>query len=578
MASLSIHQRLLDIERDLAESPHVTPIFEQKWGQLCDDIESATHAGILDEDTKALTYHVASRVAIAAELEDQLNASRITVSTNLANRLESLELEALARDDAHTSSESELDSTPAAPSMRQDPSLPPYIEPAYKWLLKHLYDPYPKKAIKEKIADETGSSIERISDWFVDVRRRMGWTTLLREDFGRKRVDLIDAAKRYFLGTNDKHPLPVDIHGKFVQMEAFAHDMYAAKFVPSALSNKLTAAVKDLTPELQEKARLERLQKLQAQREAAKLGVYPSPAPSGASSPTSDAGRKRSYSEASDDDDLLRSKRSRNDDGAFALPSPPYSSHSSPTTRKRRLSDTGAPSAKRPRTTTTRIVSDPIVVTLSGTPDILADWFSSDSQGDTSLFEPGQLLDIKFFDPAEFNLAAAEDEEPEQAAAVQPVIQTTMLPSTSNTVDFSIPADAGLDYWFNTTFLDGSVQQPPTQLDDSDISTISYPPLEPYLGPSIWQSEPQALLNPFTGTYDSNINYISHQNFAEPLSFESYNNDNYGSHNQSPQVYSHSLTDGKTAGNFIAGILGQQQQQQHEIQNDYTAYQQPLSY
>ena len=118
----------------------------------------------------------------------------------------------------------------------------------------------------------------------------------MREEFGRKRVDLIDAATRYYIHPNRKYPLPVYIHGKFVEMEAYAHDMYAAKFVPSALSNKLTAAVKDLTPELQEKARQERLRKVEAQREAAKLGVYPAPPASGSSSPISDPGASTSYS------------------------------------------------------------------------------------------------------------------------------------------------------------------------------------------------------------------------------------------------------------------------------------------
>ncbi|KAJ7207381.1 C-terminal domain of homeodomain 1-domain-containing protein [Mycena haematopus] len=539
---------LLDIEKDLfgfisGETLAEGSAFVHKWAQLRADIESATEAGTLDADTAVLTYHVASKVSVSVN--------------HLQGALHGLNLDEPAIEPS-ASSESETDSTPIpdSPSIRSDPSLPPYIEPAYKWLRKHLHNPYPKKVIKEKIADETGSSLERISDWFVKVRRRMGWTTLLGEDFGHKRVDLVAAAERHFLGTNPKYPLPVDIQGKFVQMEAFAHDMYAAKFVPSALSNKLMAAVKDLTPELQQKARLERLQKLQAQREAAKRAAYPSPAPSGASSPTSDAGRKRTYSEASDEDNTSTNKRSRTDNDAFALPSPPYSSHSSPNTRKRRLSDAGAPTSKRPRTNN-RIASDPIVVTLSGTPDILADWFSSDAPGDTNLFEPGQLLDIKFFDPAELDLTVEEEQAP---APVQPIVQTTTL-STSDSLTFDIPAE--LAQLINLdNFPEGFIQQEPVPLDQSSSSF----PLDLYLNPGVWQPELQPLVDPFAGNYDSG--FIT-QGYTEPFGFETYD----------PQPLGYSaFPDGKASGHLIAGLLEQQTAQQYKNQNDYPLYQLTSSY
>jgi hypothetical protein len=70
---------------------------------------------------------------------------------------------------------------------------------------------------------------------------------------------------------------------------------------------------------------------------------------------------------------------------------------------------------------TNRAASDPIPVTvsLSGTPDLLADWFSSDQPGDTNLFQPDQLLDIKFFDPSEYDLS-----EEEAAAPAQPAVES----------------------------------------------------------------------------------------------------------------------------------------------------------
>ncbi|KAJ7925966.1 C-terminal domain of homeodomain 1-domain-containing protein [Mycena leptocephala] len=462
--ALSIRQRLLTIESQFLS---VLPMdnldhansFAQKWAELDVDVKAALNTNNLDQDTINLAHNVASKVAIFADVFLALGRDSENISTALVNQLETV-FDDLTIDGHIVDTPSPGHIFPPSTSnvtTRTDPSLPPYIEPAYKWLLKHLHNPYPKKEIKERIADETGSSMERISDWFVDVRRRMGWTRLLREEFGRKRVDLIDAATRYYVHPNRKYPLPTDIHGRFVEMEAFAREMYAAKFVPSALSNKLTAAVKEITPELQEKARLERRQKLQAEREAAKLGFYPSPAPSGSSSPISDpgastsfAGRKRSSSEVSDADDSF-TKRSRTDD--FGLPSPPLSGYSSPATRKRRLSDADGPGAKRPRNRATS-APIPVSVTLTGTPDILADWFSSDREGDTNLFEPGQLLDIKFFDPSEYNFP--EEEAP---APVEPVVKTTTLPPTfePDTVTFEVPAEQIFD--FDAMFRDGFCQR-----------------------------------------------------------------------------------------------------------------------
>jgi hypothetical protein len=313
MSPPTIHQRLLDIESEFlrvlsADNHEAAVALSLKWAQLITDLRTASTGGFLDNDTVTLAHTTASQIAILSDFVISRESASAEIATELTRDFDDVEKSLANLDLNDSTSEDTLPSIPHG--SRPESSLPPYIEPAYKWLLKHLHNPYPKKEVKEKIADETGSSIERISDWFVDVRRRMGWNALLREEFGRKRVDLIDAATRFYLHPNRKYPLSPDIHGKFVQMEAFAQDMYAAKLVPSALSNKLTAAVKDLTPERQEEARLQRLRKAQAKRDVAKLGVYPSPPASGASSPVSDpgastsySGRKRSRSEASSDDD-----------------------------------------------------------------------------------------------------------------------------------------------------------------------------------------------------------------------------------------------------------------------------------
>ncbi|KAJ7619209.1 C-terminal domain of homeodomain 1-domain-containing protein [Mycena polygramma] len=553
MSSTDIHSRLLQIESDflrVVSSGDLDAVaaFEAQWVQLHADIEVASQAGSLDVQTKALAHSIASGISISADAFLTLQSETNQVTAQLETVFEGLDLDIIP--DTGSIPDTSSSSLTAA---RPDPSLPPYIEPAYKWLLKHLHNPYPKKEIKEKIADETGSSMERISDWFVDVRRRMGWTKLLREEFGRKRVNLIDAATRYYIRPSRKYPLPVDIHGKFVEMEAYAKEMYAAKLVPSALSNQLTAAVKDLTPELQEQARQQRLQKLEAQREAARLGVYPSPAPSGASSPTSDpgastsfAGRKRSSSEMSDGGNYS-GKRSRSDDSdAFGLPSPPYSSSSSPTSRKRRLSDADAPNAKRANRGVSGAI--PVALTLDGTPEILADWFSTDRIGETNpIFEPGQLLDIKFFDPTEY----FTEEEP--AAPPAPVAKTPTLPTAleSDTVTIELPH--GAENFFDFSDFPGAdfSQQLTGNLDFVPFNPT---PMNAYPDPAVYEPEP--FLEPFTGGYGQS--YISRDSVVESFGFE----------HDSPLAYS-PMPDGKASGKFISGLF----EQQNRLQTEYSLYQ-----
>ncbi|KAJ7786507.1 C-terminal domain of homeodomain 1-domain-containing protein [Mycena metata] len=573
MSSLDIRERLVRAESEFATvasmaDPGAVASFTQSWEQLWVDLETASNAGLLDAETATIAHVVASRVSIFADSLLSFRTESANITAELETIFDGLDLDVPAD---KSSPIQPLASLPTSSITRTDPSLPPYIEPAYKWLLRHLHNPYPKKEVKEKIADETGSSVERISDWFIDVRRRMGWTRLLREEFSRKRADMTDAAVRYFINEDRRHPLPPNIIRRFVEIEAFAKEMYAAKLVPSALSNTLTAAVKDLTPELQEKAREERWAKLQAQRDVAKLGAfaYPSPAPSGYSSPVSDngastsfAGRKRSSSEASDSEEPYN-KRPRFDDdssvGAFGLPSPPYSGAIN--LRKRRMSDAdAAPGAKRPRV---RAASDPIpvTVTLAGTPDILADWFTSDRGGDTNIFEPGQLLDIKFFDPAEYEFE--DSTTPADPVAKVPTLPPapTLPPPTSDsdTIDFDIPAD--LQHLFNfADFPEAFIQPPPVNLDESFASY----PLNDSFGPIVYEAP--SFLEPFSGSYDHG--FITRDSVVESFGFESV-----ASHNN-PAVYS-AFPDGKASGNLINGLF--EQQHKIQIQNEYM-YQQPVSY
>ncbi|KAK7064078.1 hypothetical protein R3P38DRAFT_24231 [Favolaschia claudopus] len=395
---LSILSRLQGIEADLydflAQDPSQSSLtFEEKWDQLNTDITAAVDSGILDDETKALAYNIASKGSALGELFLSLQTDAADITDNLVVQLEGLSVDAPSSNDSQSSdSESESSPSPRSSFVPFETSLPPFIEPAYEWLLKHLHNPYPNKAVKQKIADETGSSLERISDWFFEVRRRMGWSTLLREEFERKRVEIVDAARRYHLDSGrHRDTLAVEVYEKFERMDVFAQRM------------------RDEIP------RQERL------RKARVAMTYPSPPASGPSSPMSEGtSRKRSYSETSDDErEYSLSKRPRTVNDASTLPSPPSSSHPSPNLRKRRLSESDGPSAKRPRFNGTRSTSDPFPVVLSGNPEDLANWFTSNDSPD--IFAPEQLLEVELFNATEFALLMPSEEE--ESASIRPMAQ-----------------------------------------------------------------------------------------------------------------------------------------------------------
>ncbi|KAJ7070858.1 hypothetical protein C8F01DRAFT_1108106 [Mycena amicta] len=374
---MSLHQRLLDLEEEFVDASstgdpdNFRPLL-QKWTQLQSELKNASNSS--DAVPEAVVQAIAEEISI-------FTGSLLALHEQADSQLDKLLGIDLDRPQA-MSAKPKTNKVKPKPALflRKDSSLPSYIEPAYKWLLRHLYDPYPSRAVKEEIANQSGCSAERVSEWFNDVRNRIGWTRLLREEFRRKRAAMCDVAARYF------HPgstnlLPPALQGRFAEIEVNAREIYANKFIPSPLSNKMAAAVKDMTPELRKQAR------------SKAAVVYPTPVHSTASSPISDAGASTSHTPV------------ESVDLSFQVYTPP-DSPAPPKSRKRRLSETDASAPpKRPRH---RHVSDPTpapspsIVTISGDPDYLANWFTTNEPA-ADLFDSATPLDISTFNPTEFN-------------------------------------------------------------------------------------------------------------------------------------------------------------------------------
>ena len=174
-------------------------------------------------------------------------------------------------------------------------TLPPYIRSAYNWLLSNLHNPYPSKEKKAIFAEESGSSPKDVDNWFINVRRRIGWNKLRSKYFENKRSKIVDAATRFFKEVPQAlHPDTTHISGidpkvnydsEFKSIENCARDLYPEKLFGIPLATKLDESGRDLTPEAKVRAQVECSEVQERAEELQRLCAYPTPEPSPERSP-----------------------------------------------------------------------------------------------------------------------------------------------------------------------------------------------------------------------------------------------------------------------------------------------------
>ncbi|KAJ8702266.1 hypothetical protein PTI98_001001 [Pleurotus ostreatus] len=252
-----------DFLRSFTEGTYALEDFRDSWSTIVQSVNACS----VDIDA-SLARATVSRVAVLASSLLEYDAEATAIKDSLVSDIFSqLTL-------------ADLTDTPQArpPS---DPSSPPptYIAPAYKWLLKNIHNPYPSKETKKLMSRGSGTSFQNIDAWFLNVRRRIGWTSISKKFFGGSKADTIAAAYRALVddaprpssdaidGEEDYTPLPGDIRMVFVEMQDAAQQLYAEKFTKSRLAGRLDGMVKDMTDEDRQKRAKERqIQKAEEKR------------------------------------------------------------------------------------------------------------------------------------------------------------------------------------------------------------------------------------------------------------------------------------------------------------------------
>ena len=183
-----------------------------------------------------------------------------------------------------------LNSVASSPVKVADVSatLPPYVHSAYTWLLSNLHNPYPSKEKKAAITEESGSSPKDIDNWFINVRRRIGWNKLRSKHFENKRSKIVNAATHFFKEVPQAlHPDTSHIFGidpktnydpEFKSIENCVRDLYPEKLFETPLATKLDESGRDLTPPAKVRAQVE-CNEVQgrAAEELQRLCAYPTP-------------------------------------------------------------------------------------------------------------------------------------------------------------------------------------------------------------------------------------------------------------------------------------------------------------
>ncbi|KAG5640411.1 hypothetical protein DXG03_008747 [Asterophora parasitica] len=236
--------------------------FNDRWATLVDDLAAAIDAKSISSSAITIAHSLAIRVAKMVEsfLDIEVLAEKLMLSL---------------LDDTSLILESSTTGTRTPPAETHDPSaVPSYIKPSYEWLLDNLQDPYPSSRVRDDIAQKSAAARKDIDSWFIDARKRIGWNSLRKTSFSNKRVDIVDAATRFFVQDDPKRPLDPTIEYELISIKKCAKDLYVEKFSETALATKLDVTVKTLTAQTKAEAKAEQLRQLQLEKDRQ---LYPSP-------------------------------------------------------------------------------------------------------------------------------------------------------------------------------------------------------------------------------------------------------------------------------------------------------------
>ncbi|KAI3622535.1 homeodomain mating-type protein HD1.1 [Moniliophthora roreri] len=490
--------------------------FSTKWDLLNDDIMASLKSESLDFDTCHLAFDVAGcieKLCDAFISLNQINGSfQNQVSDILSDDPSSTPEPQRQPSSSRSSSSPEPQFHQSTPEPEESPiSSSPYVRAAYDWLIENLHNPYPTPAQRDVISLQSGASRKTIDNWFIDVRKRIGWNAVKKQYF-KERKEMVLAARLHFGHEVDESELPKkrkepeqaqSLGLAFAGIEAKALELYGGRLRPSDFVEKLAGQVKTLTPEIKEEVEKEKREESLKRRrvghkrevsssssisDEAVVQAVPTPAPV--------AGQKRRADSDEQEVESSSKKRQRPEEPAAEdrrspSPSPAAtlsdndssapslsSSQPEPGAKKRRLvsdSDASPRAAKRSRMAQPigRAASVPITLPTPKFP--IEEWFTR------------------------INPPPTAEQWPENGANF--TFGTTEYYSDIETL-LSDGSDSGLSTGPSTPAASGSSELPNVGIAPSDTTLSTSMSYDKTLNPTCYL--PEII---FTATFDANINF-----------------------------------------------------------------------
>ena len=257
MRDVDLSQRLQFAESDfltaLESGTKMLSPYHQTWSTLPDILHSASGAGTVGQETLSLAHSVASRIVNLANCFLDISRGEESYTTSLQSDCDALlhqmatldlnvQPKSVHSNDGNGSCFSRTSSRTFNSNVES--SSPPFIASAHQWLMDNLHNPYPTVKVKNQIAAASSCQVSSVNSWFVNARRRIGWTRHCRERFSNCRADMIDAAYRALVEEDPQRILSPELSHLFVEMKVVAEGLYSSTFTKSAFVD-LGTMIKD---------------------------------------------------------------------------------------------------------------------------------------------------------------------------------------------------------------------------------------------------------------------------------------------------------------------------------------------
>lgn len=113
-----------------------------------------------------------------------------------------------------------------------------YQTRAAQWLLKHLHSPYPNQATRKRLAQQSNISLKAVNDWFTHIRRRIGWTSIVKGLFHGEKQLAVDGARSVLL-EDVEQGFSDEVVKAFKDMKLKAERVLEGKLNESSLAKRL---------------------------------------------------------------------------------------------------------------------------------------------------------------------------------------------------------------------------------------------------------------------------------------------------------------------------------------------------